>query len=218
MNPVGAYGMAVMRATFTAMLANAGIGLGDKRILDLGCGTGGWVRFMAELKDDASDIVGLDLSAERIAFSRKMSPESTHYIQGDIKKVSEYFKPQSFDLITAFVSLMYLRDLIEVKQLMQSIASLLSQGGYFFVSEVNERHDPDKAHSGFPGNELHTAITSTGFALVERRAVFKRFFGWSRLDSYYRARYWNMFAMPFLERVIPGATGYTFMLFQKQSG
>ena len=25
-------------------------------------------------------------------------------------------------------------------------------------------------------------------------------------------------AMPFLERVIPGATGYTFMLFQKQSG
>jgi ubiquinone/menaquinone biosynthesis C-methylase UbiE len=80
LNVVGAYGLAVMRATFTAMLTSAGIGLEGKRILDLGCGTGSWTRFMAELKSDPADIVGLDQSADRIALSRKMSPQGTRYI------------------------------------------------------------------------------------------------------------------------------------------
>src|SRR5215207_4903680 len=52
LNPVGAYGLAVMRPTFTAMFQRSGIGLQGKRILDLGCGMGSWTRFMAELKAD----------------------------------------------------------------------------------------------------------------------------------------------------------------------
>jgi hypothetical protein len=50
-------------------------------------------------------------------------------------KVMDYFQPQSFDLITAFVSFMYLRDVGEMSSLMRNVSELLSSKGYFFISE-----------------------------------------------------------------------------------
>jgi len=214
-NPPGAYGLAVMRPTFTALLREAGVALDKKRILDLGCGTGSWMRFMAELRSDPCDIVGVDCNHAPLAFAQRMSPRGMSYVQADMADAFKCFRAESFDLITAFVSFMFLRDMTEVTELMRGVNRLVSEQGYFFISEVNERHDSSKPYSGFRGTELARVITATGFNLLASRGVFKRFFGVPLLNSYYRVSYRNMFLMPLLERLLPGSAWYTFMLFRK---
>jgi len=73
--------------------------LGGRRILDIGCGYGGWLLEFVQWGADPSALCGIDLSAERLESARRRLP------QADLRAGSASSLPwpsESFDLVSQF--------------------------------------------------------------------------------------------------------------------
>lgn len=78
----------------------------SKRVLDAGCGPG---RHAKELIAKGARVIGIDISEEMIRLAKEHCPVGADFYQADFERAE--FKPASFDLIIASLSLMYSRDL-----------------------------------------------------------------------------------------------------------
>jgi predicted TPR repeat methyltransferase len=111
-------------------------GVGNARVLDLGCGTG----LMGEyLRPRASRLIGVDLSARMLDKAR----ERGIYDQLECCGIDEYLATQaaSFDLVAAADVLVYFGDLAP---LFQQVRKALAAGGWFCFS-VESSMDADFA-------------------------------------------------------------------------
>ena len=77
-----------------------------KRVLDAGCGPG---RHAKMLVARGARVTGIDISEEMVRLAREHCGSSAEFYQADFERAR--FKPASFDLIIASLSLMYSRDL-----------------------------------------------------------------------------------------------------------
>lgn len=78
--------------------------LEDKRVLDIGCGSGGLVRFMAH---EGAEAVGLEPSQKRLEACRAAeSVPGTEYVEGSGESLP--FEDESFDAVVIFNSLHHL--------------------------------------------------------------------------------------------------------------
>jgi ubiquinone/menaquinone biosynthesis C-methylase UbiE len=66
------------------------------RVLDVGCGTGHWLRLLVELGADPENLTGIDISADRIAFAQRKNPAIT-WLVGDGETLP--FAAERFDLL-----------------------------------------------------------------------------------------------------------------------
>ena len=111
------------------LLRAAGMGLlkgGDA--LDLGCGTGRHVT--ATLAAAGYRVTGIDVSARSIDVARRELP-SVRFVVGDMAEAR--FAPGSFDLVTAFYSIIHLpRE--EHGEVLRRVAGWLRPGGGFIAS------------------------------------------------------------------------------------
>jgi SAM-dependent methyltransferase len=111
------------------LMRAAGMGLlrgGDA--LDLGCGTGRHVT--ARLAAAGFRVTGLDMSAASIEVARQELP-SVRFVVDDMAAAD--FQPGSFDLVTAFYSIIHLpRE--EHAEVLRHIAAWLRPGGGFIAS------------------------------------------------------------------------------------
>jgi SAM-dependent methyltransferase len=196
--PRGLYGQSYLRERFVRLIVENAIPLDQMEILDLGCGTGTWCRYFAELKGTMEGIVGVDLSEERLAVARSLSP--IEYVQGDITDLSGLIDRQ-FDLVSAFVSLMFLRDRHELRSVFMSVRELLRPGGYFVVYERDEMHGAS-APSGWPLSELMQDLSAMGLAPIAHRRLYKVLLG--ILDPSQRMTFGSADLVPALERFVPG--------------
>ncbi|HYH49457.1 MAG TPA: class I SAM-dependent methyltransferase [Acidimicrobiia bacterium] len=96
--------------------------------LDLGCGTGRHAT--AALAAAGFRVTGLDVSAQTIEAARRELP-SVRFVVGDMASVD--FPPGSFDLVTAFYSIVHLpRE--EHGEVLRRVAGWLRPGGGFIAS------------------------------------------------------------------------------------
>ncbi len=186
------------------------IDLAPLRILDLGCGTGDWLRWFAELRGSSDGLTGVDYNAEPLAWARAVSP--IEYVQGDMSKIGKLLSNRQFDMLTAFVSFMFLRDLDEVAVVMRQARQLTTKGGYFLIQEVNgKRHEGD--YSGYPRAALQATIEAAGYRLLGARGLFKHVFGIRRLNTAWHVYGWNRALLPLIEW-LPGTDVQSLLLFQ----
>ncbi len=101
-----------------------------KSILDLGCGEGYFARVVKAA--GAAQASGLDISPALIETARARDPQGEYHVQ-DVQQGS-FFAPESFDAISAFMVLMYMRDLDAAYG---NIAKILRPGGRFVASIPN---------------------------------------------------------------------------------
>jgi trans-aconitate 2-methyltransferase len=84
---------------------------GDERVLDLGCGSGRVTAEIAARLGSGGSILGVDSSAEMVAFAEKMFPSSTRanlrFHQADVRDLD--FR-EEFDLIVSFNALHWIPD------------------------------------------------------------------------------------------------------------
>lgn len=78
------------------------------RILDIGCGVGGWLREFVKWGADPESLYGIDAMPERIKEARKLSPRGIHLICGNATELE--FPDESFDLIMMFQSMCLMLD------------------------------------------------------------------------------------------------------------
>lgn len=111
------------------------------RALDIGCGTGGNLPFLAGY---CPSICGLDLAPQALAMASRTFPDA-RLIRGDINQLANTFRPESFSLITSFGVLYHSYILSETKA-MEAIFQLLQPGGRFLMFDaafpfLKRRHD-----------------------------------------------------------------------------
>ena len=71
--------------------------LADARILEIGCGTGNWLRDVVHWGAAPENVFGVDLLADRVATARRLTAPAVTVTQGDITALD--FPDASFDLV-----------------------------------------------------------------------------------------------------------------------
>lgn len=101
-------------------------------ILDVGCGSGYFARAMAER---GATVTGIDLSSRMIEHAKEAGSNAAGgpitYEVLDAARIDTRFKPQTFDLATACLSL---QDMPEPGRVLQAVAKVLKPGGRFISS------------------------------------------------------------------------------------
>ncbi|MFD4836101.1 class I SAM-dependent methyltransferase [Achromobacter sp. NPDC058515] len=105
-----------------------------KRVLDAACGEGYGSRLLANW--GASEVVGVDISAEAIASAQQhFSSENVKFIQNDAETLPRHFEPHSFDLIVSFETIEHVQD---PELFLRNIRDLLKPGGVVAISCPND--------------------------------------------------------------------------------
>jgi ubiquinone/menaquinone biosynthesis C-methylase UbiE len=105
------------------------------RILDLGCGTG---MFLKELAERGEIVVGVDSAVEMLSIARKRASGAS-LVCADADHLP--FKDRSFDVV---VSVTLLQNVPEPVVTMKEIARVLKSGGIAIVTSLKRKHSSEK--------------------------------------------------------------------------
>lgn len=112
-------------------LPTLGIPIASARVLELGCGTGFWVRFWQ--RQGVGDLVGVDLSSDQIDRLRGHYPTYRFQV-GDITALEKATLPHDrFDLVTLFDVLYHIVDDAMASRALHNIASLMERRSKLLV-------------------------------------------------------------------------------------
>ena len=121
------------RQAFSALAVASGARTGD-RILDVGCGTGYFVRMLAKIAGPPGAVVGVDAAPEMIAHasSRSRSAANVSFEVGSAGALS--FPDSSFDVV---VSSLTMHHVAPAEQLaaVQEMRRVLRPGGSLLIAE-----------------------------------------------------------------------------------
>jgi ubiquinone/menaquinone biosynthesis C-methylase UbiE len=128
LNPVSIYYRQAQERAIADLLRINFPSISQIRVLDIGCGSGGWLRFLASLGILADRLSGIDLMQYRISAARQLSPPGATFLVGNGATLP--YREQCFDLViqsTVFSSVMDI-------QLRQRVATemmrVLQTGGH----------------------------------------------------------------------------------------
>ena len=126
------------------LLASSGcLPIETKRILEVGCGTGFWLRDFLRWGALPENVVGVDLLLSRLSDGRRLCPENLSLICGSASALG--FRSDSFDIVfqsTMFTSIL---DSEVRKQISGEMLRVLKPGGVllWYDFHVNNPRNPD---------------------------------------------------------------------------
>ena len=160
------------------MLRRAGLlPLEGRRLLEVGCGSGGWLLALLRWGCRPGDLAGIDLLPERIAAAREVCPPGLDLRQGDATSLP--YPDASFDLVlqsTMFTSM--LDDGVRRKAAAEMLR-VLKPGGrvIWYDFRVNNPRNPDVRRVGaaelralFPGADLRLRSVTLAPPILRRLA------------------------------------------------
>jgi SAM-dependent methyltransferase len=131
------------RRLLRALRRNGRLPLGQTRALEIGCGTGHFLRELVKWGADPARVVGIDLLEDRLALARRLAPAGMRIEQRDASDTG--FEAGSFDLVlqmTVFTSI--LSSGIR-RQVAAEMCRVLAPGGciVWYDFRVNNPGNPD---------------------------------------------------------------------------
>jgi len=147
--------------------------VGNKTVLDIGCGEGYGSDFLA---DSTKDVLGLDYDKEVIDYAKsKYNKKNLQFLVLDIKDLISLNK--KFDVICSFQNIEHIRD---TDKLLKDISDLLNENGVFICSTCNMK-DASPGRST-PFNKFHVKeyLVDEFRRLLEARFKSVEMFGLNR--------------------------------------
>lgn len=108
-----------------------------KKILELGCGTGHWTQFMAEL---GFEVTAMDISEPMLAIARNKNISNAQFLQADATCLP--LAKESFDTIVAITMLEFTN---AVPQTLEEIYRVLKTGGTLILGCLNSHSELGKS-------------------------------------------------------------------------
>jgi SAM-dependent methyltransferase len=98
----------VERGVLQLLAEHGVVSLREKRILEIGCGTGHWLREFVKWGADPATVAGLDVQPDRIAVARRRCPVGTRLVRGNGADLP--FPDGDFDVVALFTLFTSLHD------------------------------------------------------------------------------------------------------------
>lgn len=117
--------------------------LDDKKIVDVGCGTGFWLRELIQFGATPKNLFGVDLLEERVEKARELCPPLTTLMCSDASRLD--FEDSSFDLILQFTVFTSILDPGMKRKVATEMARVLRKGGAILWYDyfVSNPQNPD---------------------------------------------------------------------------
>ncbi len=106
-----------------------------QRVLDAGCGPGGFSEWLVE---QGAQAVGIDASPKMLSIARERMADNATFYLADLAQPLDFLESQSFDLVVASLVISYIEDL---SSLFAELARLLKSGGLFIFSTHHPMDD-----------------------------------------------------------------------------
>ena len=160
------------KAIFTSELMKLNQNKLNSRVLDIGSGTGFYIRIFQSL--GFKKIVGVDIAEQAISGLRKEFPGLV-LEQLDISQENTGDAlNDKFDVITAMDVLFHIVDDRRYEQAIRNIYNLLKPGGHFIFTD-NFVHGVEirlEHHVSRSLKQIENALIMSGFSIIKRRPVF----------------------------------------------
>lgn len=121
----------VRKFAFRKLMKKLNIKLNDKKVLDIGSGTGFYIERWKEM--NVASVQGSDITEVVIKKLQAKFPNET-FVKLDIGEKNN-LPLQKFDIISAFDVLFHIVDDTRLEQAIQNIHQLLRSDGYFIISD-----------------------------------------------------------------------------------
>jgi ubiquinone/menaquinone biosynthesis C-methylase UbiE len=146
----------------------------DKKVLDIGCGTG---RIIRNLTERGAVVTGADISTGMLAVAEEKFPRVT-FAEGDIEKLP--FKNEEFDVVVATFVIVHVK---ELRKAFDEVYRVLKPGGVFVVTNINQRKAPKLklkehdeivivSHHHMPDNVIK-ALEDSFFSIEKAQFVYE---------------------------------------------
>lgn len=149
--------------------------VGDRRILEVGCGSGGNLQDLLRLGATPGSLTGMELLPERAALARGVLPGAVSVLQGDACQAD--VPPASQDAVLAFTLFSSLLDADFRCQMAQTLWRWVAPGGGVLVYDfvVDNPRNPDvrrvplqELRALFPDAHLHSQRLTLAPPLARR--------------------------------------------------
>lgn len=101
--------------------------LHDKRILEIGCGRGQWLREFIKWGASPDNLTGIDILPDRVVNAKQLCPQGVQIHCGNAVKLS--FANASFDLVFQFTVFSSILDMTVKEMLAREMLRVLKDGG-----------------------------------------------------------------------------------------
>jgi ubiquinone/menaquinone biosynthesis C-methylase UbiE len=109
-----------------SLLRKAGLDLTDKRVLEVGCGTGSTLRLLLEYRAKPENLFGIDILQDRVERARYMNPAIQCFRSSGTQLP---FRNAAFDLVIQFTTFTSILDSESRKAMAGEIQRVLAPGG-----------------------------------------------------------------------------------------
>lgn len=133
------------------------LSLVNKRILEIGCGTGLNTQYLVQ---KAKEVVGLDLSEEMLKVARRrIGEENVRFVVGDITE-PWHFENASFDMIVANLVLEHIEDLSHV---FREAGRVLRSEGTLYIAELHPYKQLNQSQAKYVSQETGEEVFVDAF-------------------------------------------------------
>jgi len=151
-NPIFIYYRQAQERGLISLFNQCGFPLKNMRVLDIGCGYGGFLRFLGSLGVPPENLHGIDLMPERIEEARKISPLGINYQIGNAEQLP--YPDQSFELVCQFTVFSSVLDHQSRRRIAREMVRVLKQGGHTLWYDM--RRSKGSVTRGIERGEIHS--------------------------------------------------------------
>lgn len=148
------------------------ISLREKKILDIGCGTGFFSRFYL---NNLATVTGIDITTTSIETLKKSFPDG-RFITLDISTefaVNQEPFAGEFDIVNVLNVIFHIVDETKFEKALKNIAACLKEGGYLFISDYFGDTDVSPArHVKFRRLESYRILEQEGIKILEVMPIY----------------------------------------------
>ncbi len=117
--------------------------LHDKKILEIGCGQGQWLRECIKWGASPDNVTGIDVLPDRVSQAKRLCPQEVQIHCGNAARLS--FSDASFDLVFQFTVFSSILDMTVKEMLAREMFRVLKPGGLILWYDLhwNNPRNPD---------------------------------------------------------------------------